>query len=897
VGNFTGDGGVGGLALEPPEEFDDLPDFANDANRELHAQLKHNDKQIAVIEAELIETKDRIETMKQHLQSVNTETLHTQRLVDAKIKEIETEDHLKQLAERERGRYHAEYKKLQQEMIELQDKINGVQAAVFRGNEKMDQFKLQMNWNQEELEQWALAARQKEEDNLALLKYTKADEAKMKDLNLQLEKMLSAVQQKRSELDTEVTETQAAQIELDKTAEDFKKLHKDRGDLVAQWEAAVQAMQKRDEAIQHARDEFLAAKRHLKEKQEMLAEREAFLKTEQKNNVEVELKIAAHERAIAKKREALTYANAKLNELADQVEVVRGTLSKAATEMAKRKGSVQGLSAQVDERKGRLDRAKKKLAQAEKELERSYMHMGDLEASAKHMEEIFKEEEHRVKACDKEQTVLKEKMFTEGQKLFEMRQQEASILAEISGAQRVARNANQRLKQLDDEAQRQRELVYAADFQLQAMERKVARASGHRTPLEQKELKQKIDELTEALEKQNSQHSMLIAQCKRLNNDLKQEKRKGEDLEKEMARLDAHTTELEMKNDSGQRFLKGLIKRKEETMVGYDVLKLEVKRLREMLNAKADEVFGLQNRKFQLQMSMEERQQEIKVHTDVLKAQLKAAEEERHATAKGLSEKLLKVDKLSNKYDIICGKMGADGDGEGEGEHTQAYYVIKAAQEREELQRQGDELDQKIQKAEREIRALEKTLQHLFAKNAGYKKSFEPISKNTPQYEQKMFLEEQHRATLSKYRAARLEQSELEQEIYRSRQTFQELTEQIQALESQMIQRTDRQAQLTEQLSNQVAEIDRKRSEVHLLLNSHRATAQVSEGESTILEIEMQLIQQQSDNNAVVSGLLRLSQSDPQLADAVETKLSEAGIQPPPVEDDGDDDIDEDLLE
>ena len=29
--------------------------------------------------------------------------------------------------------------------------------------------------------------------------------------------------------------------------------------------------------------------------------------------------------------------------------------------------------------------------------------------------------------------------------------------------------------------------------------------------------------------------------------------------------------------------------------------------------------------------------------------------------------------------------MGADGDGDGDGEHTQAYYVIKAAQEREEL--------------------------------------------------------------------------------------------------------------------------------------------------------------------------------------------------------------------
>ena len=57
-----------------------------------------------------------------------------------------------------------------------------------------------------------------------------------------------------------------------------------------------------------------------------------------------------------------------------------------------------------------------------------------------------------------------------------------------------------------------------------------------------------------------------------------------------------------MKNESGERHLRQLVKQKEESMVGHDVLKLEVKRLRESLNAKADEVFGLQNRKFQLQV-------------------------------------------------------------------------------------------------------------------------------------------------------------------------------------------------------------------------------------------------------------------------------------------------------
>ena len=54
-------------------------------------------------------------------------------------------------------------------------------------------------------------------------------------------------------------------------------------------------------------------------------------------------------------------------------------------------------------------------------------------------------------------------------------------------------------------------------------------------------------------------------------------------------------------------------------------------------------MFGLENRKFQLQMSMDERQQEIKVHSDVLRAQLKAVEDERHTAAKELSDRLLKV--------------------------------------------------------------------------------------------------------------------------------------------------------------------------------------------------------------------------------------------------------------
>lgn len=73
------------------------------------------------------------------------------------------------------------------------------------------------------MDQWALAAKQKEEDNLTLERYKRADEMKIKELSLQLEKLTVEKNKKETELEKEVTQTQALQIEIDKTAAEFKK--------------------------------------------------------------------------------------------------------------------------------------------------------------------------------------------------------------------------------------------------------------------------------------------------------------------------------------------------------------------------------------------------------------------------------------------------------------------------------------------------------------------------------------------------------------------------------------------------------------------------------------------------------------------------------------------------
>ncbi|CAM9598274.1 unnamed protein product, partial [Ectocarpus sp. 13 AM-2016] len=125
-----------------------------------------------------------------------------------------------------------------------------------------------------------------------------------------------------------------------------------------------------------------------------------------------------------------------------------------------------------------------------------------------------------------------------------------------------------------------------------------------------------------------------------------------------------------------------------------------------------------------------EHSNKCKVHWDLQRATLRAAEEERHRVQLELGDRRQAVEKLRAKYETLAKGFAGAGTGELGGDHagggsSQACFIIAAAQKREELQREGDELDQEIRRCEREIRALESTLRHLNARNVDFRVSFQ----------------------------------------------------------------------------------------------------------------------------------------------------------------------------
>jgi len=78
-------------------------------------------------------------------------------------------------------------------------------------------------------------------------------------------------------------------------------------------------------------------------------------------------------------------------------------------------------------------------------------------------------------------------------------------------------------------------------------------------------------------------------------------------------------------------------------------MKLQLKRIRDRLNDKADQVYDLEHRKLQLETAMKERRHEIDIHTEMLTAQLKAGNEEKSQISLELHERIAKIDKLRKR--------------------------------------------------------------------------------------------------------------------------------------------------------------------------------------------------------------------------------------------------------
>ncbi|XP_038202903.1 coiled-coil domain-containing protein 39 [Arvicola amphibius] len=801
---------------------------ANQENKMLEDQLSKLQKEKSNLQDQLRDYEDRISSMTSHLKNVNQEFSFTQALYKAREHEIESEEHFKAIAERELGRVKDEIQQLEKELATIHERKTDKENGLYKATQRLDGLKCQMNWDHQALEAWLEESAHKDSDSLTLQKYAQQDDNKIRALTLHLERLTLECNEKRKLLDSELTETLSAQLELDKAAQDFRRIHLERQELIRQWEGTIEQMQRRDQEIDSCALTLAKIKQEIREKEGVVKEKIKFLENEVGNNVEYERRISVADRKVLKCRMEYQRHETSRSQLKDELDTLKTTLNRTSSDLEALRKNISRVKKDIHDETSKLQKLKHHNEIVKHKLKTITEKTISVEEKATNMEDMLKEEEKVAKEVEVQLNIVKDVLFKKVQELQNETTKEKSLVAEIEGTRSSLKHLNQRLRKLDFETLKQQEIMYNQDFYIQQVERRMSRLKGEINSEEKQTLEAKIVELKKTLDEKKSTLSLLESQIKKLHNDLYFLKKSNSKNNDEKQSLVNKINELHLFVDRSEKELNKAKAAKQDMMIEDNLLKFEVKRTREMLHSKAEEVLSLEKRKQQLCTAMEERAEEIKVHKAMLASQIRYVDQQRQTVSAEFHERLSKIDKLKNRYEILTVVMLPP---EGEEEKTQAYYVIKAAQEKEELQREGDSLDAKINKAEKEIYALQNTLQVLNSCNNNYKQSFKKVTPSSDEYAIKIQLEEQKRAADEKYRYKQRQIRELQEDIQSMENTFEviehlannikEKLSEKQTYSLQLRKETEEQRPKLERVTKQCGRLKR---EIHILKDTKEET-------------------------------------------------------------------------
>jgi chromosome segregation ATPase len=363
------------------------------------------------------------------------------------------------------------------------------------------------------------------------------------------------------------------------------------------------------------------------------------------------------------------------------------------------------------------------------------------------------------------------------------------------------------------------------------------------------------------------------AEVKKAEAEVRVSRRREEKARKTKAELEDQLVELELDIGASERQKREELKRKEEWLVQHDLLRLDVQNMQRSLTKRTDEVFSLENKRQQLILSMEERCQEIDIHKDLLRSQLKSVREETHDVLMDLGDRQRQVEKLKAKFQTLPGMAGEEG-------VSQAEYIIRAAQQREELQRRGDTLDQEIRGKEREIRALQTTLDHLDARNDAFRQSFQRADMSSEEADQMKKLEEKSRTAKDLLFRKRKDLQRIASDLRDDQMRLHQMQEQHQLLEDQKHQLLEEVGQESEEVRVSDLLLEKMGGRIERAWEKLRTKT----GAGDVLSLKEKSVRIRSLQNGVTNILFTLSQLSrefPEMQDAFFRLVSEASLQIP----------------
>ena len=414
--------------------------------------------------------------------------------------------------------------------------------------------------------------------------------------------------------------------------------------------------------------------------------------------------------------------------LKTETESLQRENSNAAASVYNKQSEKKAALTALEQKKDHAEHLEKILDATKVKLSQDKLDSRSAEKITETIEKALVEREKELQSAEKNIASLKQKMYKDSLKLAEFRKKEAELISDIHGVHANIKNFSSKVSELESKRSRQEELLYNANFQLQQMEKKVSRGLGERSSEEQQKLLTRIDELEKEVASEKQKKSLLTQQQRKLQAELRAWKKKHELTETKYNDTMRKIDDIDLEIYASEQSLKETVSKREEAMVSHDVTLLDVRRLRDALRSLLEEIISLKQQQSESSVSMRNKKDEAQSIVDINMGQLRSRKEEFHKTAIDVGRLKMALEKIESKYNTIRSINNAGK--ESDDYQSPELKLILAAQKRQELQEEGDQLDETIRKKEVEIRTMKRTLVQLRERNTNFRSSFAKADMN-----------------------------------------------------------------------------------------------------------------------------------------------------------------------
>ena len=858
--------------------YKELPSFASAENRKIHASLKKDFDDYEKLKIDCTDLTERVAVLKEHFKNVTSEVDSTQKLVVAKEEQVKEEQHLKQLNEREMGQIRSQMSKIEERISVTRGKWSELQGRVFKAQERINAFKAESEENEKQLKLFQEIAQQKEDDFQTIARYKMQDEKHIKKLIEQIEKQSTATDAKKKELEQEVLATKALQIELDTTANQFRQLHEERTQILQMWEDALNKMKAINQSIEEKTGLFDERKKVIDKVHQNVVDERRTLEVAQNDNKDCEKRMNVMEHQVIIMHKDLENETQQLGEFREVVENLRGKLSKLESDERFHREEIEEIKNKTLQEQRKKQAFQDRLDQTIKAYSTQEDETGDIQAQIDLINKTLDEENAQVTEFEKLIEAEKKQHYLAGGEVTAMKKKLADVQAELSGSKARSATLSHKIDSYDAELQKQTRLIYNANYQIQGLERKIRNITvGEETGEEREALEKRIQELETLDGQKAAEVKNLLVQVNRLELELKSATKKRDSLTEVNKKLSNDLNELWVEIRSLERAQEKAREDKASAVVQLNMLRLQVEKMNDMLNEKANEVISLANRKEQLKLSAQERMVEIENHLAALKIQLKTEEEAKHKAVVELAERKKQEQVNAAKYEIVS-KTAFGPDGE---MISQSDRVIQIAREKQSISAHGDQLEAEISKALTELKALERATVKLNRLNGDFKDEMRG-KQGTQQEQEHMALLKQTikklqdglNRKISEAQSAQSQRQMLENTYNDTQDQIEKDQKKIQELNAQMEKMSKEHNDLNDKLkrASKMLQIEiKKRREEDKVDSSSDYPSSLREK-----DIEIKIMTWNVENAA--DQMLKIAESNPEIEPQVRLAMHQLGI-------------------